>query len=148
MTSPEHSRTPAAKDEWSFGRFICTQTAAVSVVSFMIVSAITVLVPQPKTATELVIWLGLGVGLLSLGASAARLAGHRAVRWPGEESPRWMPEGDDEWARQERYRRRREDQAELARRAGYDYLGKLLALYAALFALIATGFHLLGVSLG
>ncbi|WP_226533609.1 hypothetical protein [Microbacterium paraoxydans] len=123
------------------------QAAVVSVGTFVVVCAITIIAPQPKTANELIVWLGLGVGLLSLGASISRLAGHRHVRWPGDEVTRRVPAGASEWEVQERRRRAQEEQAELARRAGYDYLGKLLALHAALFALIATGFHLLGLTI-
>lgn len=148
MTQEEHARSAGTRDEWSFGRFVYDQAAAVSVGMFMIVCMVTVLVPQPRTVGQLVVWLGFGVGILSLAASVARLAGHRRIRWSGEEFTPWVPEGDGEWARQERERAKREQQAELARRSGYDYLGKLLALHAALFALVATGFHILGLSLG
>ena len=148
MNPPEQSRSNAVADEWSLGRFVSDQAAVVSVGVFIVVCTITILMPQPKTANELIVWLGLGVGLLSLGASIARLAGHRRVRWPGEGAARWVPEGGSEWAVLERHRRTQEEQVELAKRAGYDYLGKLLALHAALFALIATGFHFLGLSIG
>lgn len=149
MTELEQSRGAAGtEDDWSLGRFVHDQTAIVSVGLSTIVVLTTVLIPQPRTPNELVIWLGLGVGLLSLAASVARLVSHRHLRWSGEEIRSWLPAGDDEWARDVRDRSRRKQQAQLASRSGYDYLGKLLALDAAIFALITTGLHILGLRLG
>lgn len=148
MTEQERASATAVEEEWSLGRFVHDQTAIVSVGLSTIVVLVTVLIPQPRTPSELVIWLGLGVGLLSLAASVARLLGHRHLRWSGSESTPWLPDGDDECARDLRDRTRRKQQADLARRSGYDYLGKLLALDAAIFALITTGLHILGLRFG
>jgi hypothetical protein len=42
----------------------------------------------------------------------------------------------------------RKHQADIAARGAYDYVGKLLAAYAALYALIATVFHGLALWFG
>lgn len=127
---------PGPVEERSFGRLIYDHKMSIGAVSMMMVAAFALVVPRPQTPEELLGWLGCGVGILSLAASAARLRGHGEVRWPGTEHE---IDSDEEWARRARHNR----DAELAVRSSWDFLGKFLALDAAIFALVTAGVHLL-----
>lgn len=132
-------------EERSFGRFVYDHRLSIGVISMMLVAVITIGFSRPKTQDELLMWLGLGTGLLALLASVFRIAGHRDVDWPETEKP-LEPREDNEWSRQERERRAHHDAVLAATKAGYDYLGKFLALDAAMFALIATFTHMIFAS--
>lgn len=166
----------AQEPAWSFGRFVYKYNSVIGLISVAAVAIIVVSFIRPRTPDELLVWLGLGVGALSLAASVARLAGHRPVRWPEEpvaaesaarteqEEHSVLPENEHqpslhtqteqstetcattsrllefttEFETDQQYKR----DVESATRAAYDYLGKVLALDAAVFALCVTGVHL------
>lgn len=134
----------SSETTWSFGRFIYQHRLSLGPVSMMVVSVLTLAFIRPETQDELLVALGLGTGFLSVLASGFRLAGHRHVDWPGTAAS-VEPAVEDELWREWRLARARERLVSDAERAGYDYLGKFLALDAALFALIATFTHLIFV---
>ncbi|MEV4669502.1 hypothetical protein [Microbacterium sp. LWO12-1.2] len=115
----------------------------IGVISMMIVGVLTIGSSRPRTQDELLLWLGFGAGLLALFASFFRIASHRDGDWPEKTPSEEKTPEDNEWSRQERARRDHEAAVRLATKASYDYLGKFLALDAAIFALITTFTHLI-----
>ena len=140
MTDPTYTA-------WSFGRFVHDYKMTIGVVSMMVVGIFALWVPRPQTQEELLLWLEFGTGLLSFFASVCRIAGHRDVRWPTAEIS-LGPEDDDEWTQRYRAARQLNKDVDGAIRASYDYLGKFLALDAAIFALMTTAVHLIFMSVG
>ncbi|MFE6996146.1 hypothetical protein ACFVAE_09335 [Microbacterium sp. NPDC057659] len=132
-----------ATEEWTFGRFVHEHSSLIAAITMMVVGVVVLVFPSPRTAQELLAWLGAGVGILSGAASVMRVMGHRHVRWP-EPTPEpdyidRLPES--EWRDREIARRDYNDARQLAVKSGYDLLGKLLALDAAAFAIFVTIVH-------
>jgi hypothetical protein len=65
MTDQESAAAAATEGDRGLGRFLYKHAAIAPTVLFMAVSTITILGPQPRTAGELIFWLGVGVSVLS-----------------------------------------------------------------------------------
>ncbi len=126
-------------------RLIYDYRVAVPVlVPLVLVFPFTIYTSEARSLSEAIAWIGLGVGLISFVGALLRLLAHDMRRWPADTEPgetavaRRQVSAEaraliDELARASEQRQSVAHQEESAWRSALDYIGKSLAVSAALW---------------